>query len=106
MKNINELRELIQENMNAVETESNFDIVKFQVNEWKKETKHRIYINISINSVGNSPRNCNRYIEIEDGKAVAFGGQSDSRRYNEDTMEAIKQTIKDNAQQIIDMFIK
>ena len=92
--------------MDAVETEREFEITRFEMKEWKNYGKHRIYMNISINSKGNTARKNNGYLDIlEDGTIKYFTTDVEYRRYNEDTMEAIENTISKIRKDIVKIVV-
>lgn len=101
LESIEDIKTLIKTNMDNVKTERNFDIVTFEFNNWENYGKHRVYFNISINTKGNTARRADGYIDVDTMKI--FSTRKESRRYNEDTIDEIYQTIRRNMEEIINV---
>lgn len=101
LETVEDIKTLVKKEMDEVESERNFDIVKFEMNKWEKHGKNRIYFNISINTKGNTARAANGYIDV-DSKRI-FSTKAEYRRYNEDTIEQIYQTLKKNMNKVIEI---
>lgn len=99
IETVEDVKQIIKKNMDLVEDEKNFDIVNFEMNEWENYGKHRIYFNISINTEGNTVRNADGYIDAKTMKV--FSTKVDKRRYNENTIESIYETIVNNIEDIV-----
>lgn len=92
-----DVKNLIKKNMDAVETERNFEITSFEMNEWKNYGKHRVYINIQLDH----QRRFEGFLEILEEEVKFYVNEWGARRYNEDTIEAIRKTINVNRKDIV-----
>lgn len=101
LETIKDIKGLVKKQMDLVTTERNFDIITFEMNNWENYGKHRIYFNVSINTKGNTARNTNGYIDVDSMRV--FSTKKEVRRYNEDTMQSIYNTIKNNMEEVINI---
>lgn len=94
------LQNLLNERIEIIEDER-VEVLNVEINEWENYGKHRIYVEIETGNVGDTSRYIKLYYELKDNEVITTGTHTEKRRYNEDTMDLIVETLKELGTQIV-----
>ena len=94
------LQNLLNERIEKIEDEY-AEVLNVTINEWANYGKHRVYVEVETGSTGNTSRFIKFFYELKNNEIVSTGYNAEKRRYNEDTMAMIAETLKELGTKIV-----
>ena len=94
------LQNLLNERIEKIEDEY-AEVLNVTINEWANYGKHRVYVEVETGSTGNTSRFIKFFYELKNNEIVSTGYNAEKRRYNEDTMNMIAETLKELGTKIV-----